>query len=70
MKLKDKIKSKVDQLGKEDLEMIEELLDSLEKQKAAEKELSKDRPPFRDVIELLGPKGLTTKDILEGRSEG
>jgi hypothetical protein len=70
MKLKDKIKSKVDQLGKEDLEIIEKLLDSLEKQKAAEKEASKDRPPFMDVIELLGPKGLTTKDILEGRSEG
>jgi hypothetical protein len=70
MKLKDKIKSKVDQLGKKDLEMIEKLLDSLEKQKATEKEIEKNRRPFVDVIELLGPKGLTTKDILEGRSEG
>ena len=69
MELKEKIKSKVDQLDLEDLKLVDELLDSLNKKQETKKSSYPDKPPFYDVIRLLGPKGLTTADIIRNRNE-
>lgn len=69
MKLKEKIKSKVDQLGIEDLKLVDELLDTLHKKQTSKKSLYPEKAPFYDVIKLLGSKGLSTEDIIKGRNE-
>jgi hypothetical protein len=69
MQLKEKIKSKVDQLTLEELKLVEELLESLDKKHAPRKIRYSDKPPFDEVIKLLGPKGLTTQDINLERNE-
>jgi hypothetical protein len=69
MDLKEKIKSIVDQLRLEELKVVEKFMDSLHKRHASKKSKYSDKPPFEEVIKLLGPKGLTTLDINLGRNE-
>src|SRR5690606_2750108 len=64
MKLKERIKSKVDQLEASELRVVDILIDSLAKRRTREIEKSSsDRFAFLKVIELMDPNFLTSDDI-------
>lgn len=70
MKLKEKIKSKVDQLEAAELRQVDILIDSLKKKRGLEKKKGgSEDTAFLTVIELMAPKFLTSEDILSGRQE-
>lgn len=70
MKLKENIKSKVDQLEASELRVVDILIDSLAKRRTREiEESSSDRSAFLKVIELMGPNFLTSDDISRERQD-
>ena len=70
MKLKESIKSKVDQLEASELRVVDILIDSLTKRRIREiEEDSSDRFAFLKVIELMGPNFLTSDDISRERED-
>lgn len=70
MELKENIKSKVDKLDPYDLRLLEILIDSLSgKRKISRRKIADSKPFFLEVINLIGPSGLSTNDINVGREE-
>jgi hypothetical protein len=69
MKLKETIKSKVDQLDASDLRIVEMLIDSLKGRRKKEGKKLCQIPPFLKVINLIVPGVLTSDDIHKGRQE-
>ena len=70
MKIKEYIKSKVDTLELDDLRLIEVLIESLsEKRKVRSRKKLDKSPVYLDIIRLLQPAGLTSKDIQVERDE-
>ena len=70
MKLKESIKSKVDQLEASELRVVDILIDSLTKRRTREIERSSsDRFAFLKVVELMGPSFLTSDDIDRERQD-
>ncbi len=70
MKLKEKIKSKVDRLDHHDLRVVEILIDSLTGSKKPQRpESIKQVSAYDEVIALIGGNGLTLQDINSGREE-
>ena len=68
MKLKEKIKLKVDKMEAAELRQVDILIDSLEKKRSlGKKKGRKEDMAFLTVIELMAPKFLTSEDILSGR---
>lgn len=70
MKLKEKIKSKVDKMEAAELRQVDILIDSLEKKRSLEKKTGRTEDmAFLTVIELMAPNFLASEDILSGRQE-
>ncbi|MBE0638577.1 MAG: hypothetical protein IH598_08655 [Bacteroidales bacterium] len=70
MKLKEKIKSKVDGLDPYDLRIVEILIDSLTgDRKPHRSKLIPKTNYYDEVIKLTGAAGLTSSDINIGREE-
>lgn len=68
MKLKEKIKKKIDRLDPENLRAVQLLLDSLTKKKDSVKPKSSQKP-YKQVIDILDNNQLTVEDINEERNE-
>lgn len=70
MKLKEKVKSKVDRLDQHDLRVVEILIDSLTgSRKPQQSKRAGQIVAYDEVIALLGGKGLTLSDINAGRED-
>jgi hypothetical protein len=70
MKLKERIKSKVDQLDPSELRIVGALIDTLkERRNAALKDAYVEKDPYLKVIEMMGTNFLTSHDILADRQE-
>lgn len=68
---RENIKAKVDKLDKNDLRIVELLIDSLKRNKTttANKPVHSTNYPYLKVIELMGQHSLTSDDISQGREE-
>jgi hypothetical protein len=70
MKLKEKVKNKVDRLDQHDLRVVEILIDSLTgSRKTQQSKRAGQIVAYDEVIALLGGKGLTLSDINAGRED-
>ncbi len=70
MKIKEKIKSKIDHLEPQDLRKVKLFIDSLtDKRKVNTETTEQDHPPYMDVMKLLGNVELTSGDIHKEREE-
>lgn len=70
MKIRESIKSKVDELDTHDLRIVELLIDSLKrKRKPTRRRIKTDQKPYEKVIKLIGGMGLSSEDIDELRQE-
>lgn len=70
MKIKEYIKTKVDTLEPDDLRLIEVLIESLSEKRNMRSRKKTDKTPiYPEIIRLLQPAGLTSKEILEERDE-
>jgi len=70
MRIRESIKSKVDELDAHDLRIVDLLIDSLKsKRKPSRRRIKTDQKPYEKVISLLGGIGLSSEDIDEVRQE-
>ncbi len=70
MKTKESVKTKIDQLDKKELRVVEAVIDSIRtRQKKRKKTLDPAKPPYKKVIRHLGGSKIGSSDIIQERQD-